>query len=208
MSSAPCGPCTIFWDRATATRFGSRCASWVSRSPTERSTFCTGESRQRWFLEKNPVGQVPLLELEDGTCLCESTAILFHIAEGSALLPDVPLLRTRILQWMCFEQTHVDGVISRARFRRLYPAAVPTRPEEFEAWWAQGTRALEILNAQLRHHEYLVGDSFSIADIANYAYVHRAAEGGFDMAPFGALREWFGRIEARPAYLPIDEVPG
>jgi glutathione S-transferase len=167
-----------------------------------------GESRQRWFLEKNPVGQVPLLELEDGTCLCESTAILFHIAEGSALLPDAPLLRTRTLQWMCFEQTHVDGVISRARFRRLYPEAVPTRPEEFDAWWAQGKRALEVLDAQLRCHDYLVGDSFSIADIANYAYVHRAAEGGFDMAPHGALRDWFGRIEARPAYLPIDEVPG
>jgi len=166
-----------------------------------------GESREPWFLEKSSVGQIPLLELDDGVCLSESTAILFHIAEGSSLLPTSQLARTRVLQWMCFEQTHVDGVISRARFRRLYPDAIPTRPEEFEAWWAQGKQALHVLNQQLLAHDYLVEDRFSIADIALYAYVHRAAEGGFDMTPFAALHRWFARIETRPAYLPIDETP-
>jgi len=166
-----------------------------------------GESRERWFLEKSPVGQVPLLELDDGTCLSESSAILFHIAEGSVLLPSAQLSRTRVLQWMSFEQTHVDGVISRARFRRLYPDAIPTRPEEFEAWWTQGRQALQVLDDQLQSHPYLVDGRFSIADIALYAYVHRAAEGGFDLAPFAALRSWFARIEARPAYLPMDETP-
>src|SRR4051812_44199657 len=160
-----------------------------------------GESRLPWFLEKSPVGQVPLLELEDGTCLSESTAILFHIAEGSTLLPSAQLSRTRVLQWMCFEQTHVDGVISRARFRRLFPDAIPTRPEEFEAWWVQGRQALQVLDSQLQNRQYLVEDRFSIADIALYAYVHCADEGGFDMAPFNALEAWCRRIEARPAHL-------
>jgi glutathione S-transferase len=41
-----------------------------------------GESREPWFLAKSSVGQIPLLELDDGTCLSGSTAILFHIAEG------------------------------------------------------------------------------------------------------------------------------
>lgn len=166
-----------------------------------------GESREPWFLEKSPVGQVPVLELDDGVCLSESTAILFHVAEGTALLPTSQLARTRVLQWMCFEQTHVDGVISRARFRRLHPAAIPTRPEEFEAWWAQGKQALKILDQHLGARDYLVKNRFSIADIALYAYVHRAAEGGFDMAPFTALHRWFARIEARPTHLSIDEVP-
>ncbi len=166
-----------------------------------------GESREPWFLQKSAVGQIPVLELDDGVCLSESTAILFHVAEGSALLPSSKLGRTRVLQWMSFEQTHVDGVISRARFRRLHPDAIPTRPEEFEAWWAQGTLALRVLEQQLQNQEYLVEERFSIADIALYAYVHRAAEGGFDMTPFSALRRWFARLEARPAYLPIDETP-
>jgi glutathione S-transferase len=166
-----------------------------------------GESREEWFLAKNPVGQIPVLELDDGTCLSESTAILFHVAEGSPLLPTSSLGRTRVLQWMCFEQTHVDGVISRARFRRLYPDVVPTRPEEFEQWWSEGAHALRVLDAHLATREFLVDERFSIADIALYAYVHRAPEGGFDLRPHPALRRWLARIEARPAYLPIDQIP-
>lgn len=166
-----------------------------------------GQSREPWFLAKSPVGQIPLLELDDGTCLSESTAILFHIAEGSPLLPTGRLSRTRVLQWMCFEQTHVDGVISRARFRRLHPDVIPTRPEEFEAWYAQGKLALSVLSERLSEHDYLVDDQFSIADIALYAYVHCASDGGFDLAAFPALHVWCARIEARPAYLPIDQTP-
>jgi glutathione S-transferase len=166
-----------------------------------------GESRQPWFLAKSPVGQIPLLELADGTCLSESTAITFFLTEGSSLLPQHRLSRARVLQWMAFEQTHVDGVISRARFRRKYPDVVPTRPEEFEAWWREGKRALDVLEGRLREHPWLVDDRFTLADLALYAYVHRAEEGGFDLGPYAALRAWFSRIEERPAYLPIDQVP-
>ena len=115
--------------------------------------------------------------------------------------------RTRVLEWACFEQTHVDGVISRARFRKLYPDVIPTRPEEFEAWWADGTRALRLLDAQLATRDYLVGDALTAADLLLYAYVHRASEGGFDMTPFTSLGRWFTRIEARPNHLPIDVSP-
>lgn len=166
-----------------------------------------GETRQAWFLEKNPAGEIPVLELDDGTCLAESTAILFHLAEGTHLLPMDRLLRTRVLQWMCFEQTHVDGVISRARFRRVYPDAIPTRDEEFEAWWAEGKRTLEVLERQLTAGEYLVGQAFSIADICLFAYVHRAPEGGFDLKPYAAIRAWCERIQARAAFIPLDQVP-
>src|SRR5437870_5459220 len=85
-----------------------------------------GETREPWFLEKNPAGQIPVLELSDGTCLAESSAILFFLAEGTHLLPTDKLQRTRVLQWLAFEPTNVDGVISRARFRRTFPDVVPT----------------------------------------------------------------------------------
>ena len=75
-----------------------------------------GESRTPSFFAKNPFGQIPVLELDDGTCLRESSPILVYIAEGTPLLPADKLLLTRALEWMGFEQTHVDGVISRARF--------------------------------------------------------------------------------------------
>jgi glutathione S-transferase len=98
----------------------------------------------------------------------------------------------------------VDGVISRARFRRAYPDVVPTRPEEFEAWWRDGARALAVLEAHLADRTWMVGEAFSIADLTVYAYVHRAEEGGFDLSGCHALRAWFRRIEARPAWIPID----
>ena len=166
-----------------------------------------GETRQPWFLAKNPAGEIPVLELDDGTCLCESSAILFYLADGSHLLPADRLLRTRVLQWMCFEQTHVDGVISRARFRRLYPDAVPTRAEEFEAWWGEGKRALALLEQQLVRSEYLVAGSYSIADICLFAYVHRAPEGGFDLQPYPATLAWCQRIQSRAAFIPLDQRP-
>jgi glutathione S-transferase len=166
-----------------------------------------GESRTPAFLAKSPVGQIPVLELDDGTCLRESSAILVYLAEGTPLLPSDKLLRCRVLEWMGFEQSHVDGVISRARFRRLYPDVVPTRPEEFDAWHAEGREALRVLDEHLRTRTFLVNETFTIADIALFAYTHCAAEGGFDIASHDALRAWFSRVREQRGYLPIDRVP-
>ena len=63
-----------------------------------------GETQTPEFLAKNPNGKVPVLELEDGSCLWESNAILNFLADGSDLLPKEPRLRTQVLQWQFFEQ--------------------------------------------------------------------------------------------------------
>lgn len=167
----------------------------------------TGETRKPWFLGKNPAGQIPLLELEDGTCIPESTAILFFLAEGTHLLPEDRLQRTRVLQWMCFEQTNVDGVISRARFRRKFPDVVPTRPEEFEPWLREGARTLRTLDAELRTRPFIAGDALSVADLALYSYVHCSEEGGFALDGLVGVLRWIRRIEERPRHIAIDTVP-
>jgi glutathione S-transferase len=166
-----------------------------------------GDSRAPWFLVKNPFGQIPVLELPDGTCLRESSAILMYLSEGTHLLPEDRLLRARVLEWLCFEQTHVDGVISRARFRRIYPHVIPTREEEFAVWHADGHRALAVLDGHLARHAFLVDGRFSVADIACFAYTHCAEQGGFDLAGYAALDAWFARVRQEPGYLPIDETP-
>ena len=165
-----------------------------------------GETKQRWFLQKNPLGQVPTLELPDGTCLHESSAILMHLAEGTALLPPKGLSRTRVLEWLCFEQSNVAPVIGRARFRRTFPDVVATRSEEFEAWHRHGNRALTVLEERLHDYTYLVGDSYTVADIALFAYTHCAEQGGFSLEPYAAVRSWIERIEDMPGYLPIDQI--
>jgi glutathione S-transferase len=163
-----------------------------------------GESREPSFLAMNPFGQIPVLELDDGTLLRESSAIVVYLAEGTPLLPHDKLLRARVLEWMGFEQTHVDGVISRARFRRTFPDAIPTREEEFAAWHAEGHEALRVLDSHLSRRTFLVDDRYTLADIVLYAYTHVAEEGGFELARYDSLRGWFARVEAQPGYVPIN----
>jgi glutathione S-transferase len=166
-----------------------------------------GETREPWFLAKNPAGQIPVLEFEDGSCLPESTAILFFLGEGTHLLPTSTLEKAHVLRWIAFEQTNVDGVISRARFRKKFPEVIRTRPEEFNPWHREGTRTLQVLDAELRNRPYIAGDTLSIADLALYSYTHCAEDGGFNLTEFSALRAWFARIEARPSHIAIDAVP-
>jgi glutathione S-transferase len=166
-----------------------------------------GETRKADFLAKNPAGQVPVLDLDDGTRLIESNAILFYLGEGTHLLPTDKLAKTRVLQWMCFEQSNIGSVIGRARFRRTFPQVVPTRAEEFDAWLAHGTRALRVLDAELSQRPFIVGETLTIADLALYSYTHVAGAGGFDLTPFENVQRWFARIEARPAHVAIDVLP-
>jgi glutathione S-transferase len=130
-----------------------------------------------------------------------------YIAEGTPFFPAQKLLRTRVLEWLCFEQSNVDQVIGRARFRRAHPNHIPTRPEEFEAWWRHGERALRVLEAHLTDRPFFVDERYTIADIGLYAYTHCAEQGGFELKDYPNLRKWFGRVETTPGYVPIDQIP-
>src|SRR3546814_16899837 len=63
-----------------------------------------GDARTPAFLKKNPNGRIPTLELEDGTCLAESNAIICYLAQGTEFWPETRLSRARTLQWLFFEQ--------------------------------------------------------------------------------------------------------
>ena len=166
-----------------------------------------GDNRQRAYLSKNPLGQVPTLELPDGTLLHESNAILLHLAEGTRFLPTASLERTRMFEWLFFEQTNIAPVIGRARFRRAFPDAVPTRPEEFEAWHRHGKRALSVIEERLHDYTYLVGESYGVADIALFAYTHVAEQAGVSLEPYAAVRSWIERIEEMTGFVAIDQAP-
>lgn len=165
-----------------------------------------GEQNQSWFRKKNPVGQVPIVEDEFGLIWTESNAILETFAEGTPLLPEGHA-RHQVRAWLNFEQTWVDGIISRARFRRTFPDVVPTPPILFETWHAEGERALSTLETQLDSREFMVSERFTIADIALYAYVHVAEEGGFELAHYPAILRWLERVALEPGVLPFGTNP-
>lgn len=160
-----------------------------------------GETQTTTFLEKNPNGKIPVLELEDGTCLWESNAILNFLADGSQYLPSEPRLRTQVLQWQFFEQYSHEPSIAVARFIQFYLGLPEERLEEYRSLHKAGYRALAVMEQQLKRTPFLVGDHFSIADIALYAYTHVAHQGGFDLTPYPGIEQWLERVKAQPGYV-------
>jgi len=166
-----------------------------------------GESRTPQFLAKNPNGRIPLLELADGRCLAESDAILWYLAEGTALVPAERLEQAQVLQWMFFEQYSHEPYVATPRFIvRHLPADSPRRAE-LPQRLARGREALAVLETQLTGRPFLVADRYSIADIALYAYTHVAGDGGLDLAPYGQVRAWLARVAAQPRHVKLLDRP-
>jgi glutathione S-transferase len=162
-----------------------------------------GETRTPEFLAKNPNGRIPALELEDGTVLAESNAIMFYLAEGTPLLPADPLQRAQALQWLFFEQYSHEPFIAVARFiRHLLPEDTPRRAE-LPRLEKGGNAALGVMEQRLAEHPFLVGDRYSIADIGLYAYTHVADEGGLNLAGYPGVRAWLDRVASQPGHVAI-----
>jgi glutathione S-transferase len=165
----------------------------------------SGATRTDAYLQKNPNGRVPALELADGTVLAESNAILFYLAEGTPFLPEGRLERAQVLQWLFFEQYSHEPFIAVARFiLHLLPADHPRRAE-LPRLERGGLAALGVMEQHLARRPFFVADRYSIADIALYAYTHVAAEGGFDLTLFPAVRAWLDRVSDQPRHIPITQ---
>lgn len=162
-----------------------------------------GETRTPDYLAMNANGRIPLLELEDGTFLPESNAILFYLSEGTPFLPEERLDRAHVLQWMFFEQYSHEPNIAVVRFWMEHGGITPEREAMLPAKRAGGHAALRVMEEHLCGRDWFVGESITIADIALYAYTHVAHEGGFDLGDYPAVRTWLNRIAAQKGYVPI-----
>ncbi len=150
----------------------------------------------------SPSLNVPTVVLEDGRPLAESNAILWYFADGTPYLSDDPYERAQVLQWMFFEQYKHEPAIAVLRFW-LSISEQPRSAAEIEAKRTAGDAALEAMERGLDDHEYLVGERFTIADIALYAYTHVAPEAGFDLGSYPAVSRWLKRVEAQPGIIPM-----
>jgi glutathione S-transferase len=153
--------------------------------------------------ELNPGLRVPTLVLDDGRPLAESGAILWYFADGTEYLPDDSFERGKVLQWMFFEQYSHEPHLAVARFW-LHVLGSADRDALAEKH-RLGYLALDALERGLAGREFLVGDRYSIADIALYAYTHVAEEGGFELDRYPAIRAWLGRVAAQPGHVGIGE---
>jgi glutathione S-transferase len=160
-----------------------------------------GATRTPAFLAMNPSGQVPVLEYEPGRYLQESGAILYYLAEDTPFWPPGRLARAETLRWMFFEQYSHEPYVAVARFICLFLPPDHPRRAELPRLHERGNRALGVMEQHLATHEWFAGGHYSIADIALFAYTHAAADGGFDLGGFPAVRRWIGRVRAQPGWL-------
>ena len=159
------------------------------------------------FLAKNPNGRIPALELDDGTVIAESNAILWYLAEGSPFIPNDRLQRAQVLQWMFFEQYSHEPYVATPRFIVKHMPADSPRHAELPDRMARGNAALGVMDAHLAKQPFFVAQSYTLADIALYAYTHVAHEAGFDLRPYKALSAWIDRVAGQPGYVSIYQRP-
>ncbi len=167
-----------------------------------------GETRTAEFLAKNPNGRIPLLELSDGTCLAESNAIQWYLAEGTRFLPSDKLGRALALQWMAFEQYSHEPNIAVLRFWHHAGTLGDHSAEEIAAKRRGGEAALDVMDRHLSTSPYFVRDQYTIADIALYAYTHVAGEADFDLDAYPHVTAWLARVRIESGHIPITEVVG
>jgi glutathione S-transferase len=162
-----------------------------------------GESRTPEFLARNPNGRIPLLELENGTHLAESNAILCYLADGTRLMPDSGLDRALALQWLFFEQYNHEPNIATSRYWLRHGHLTDARRPLFAQKRLAGYAALGVMEAHLASHDFFVAGRYSIADIALYAYTHVADQGGFDLSRFPAIMAWLDRVRGQDGHIPL-----
>jgi glutathione S-transferase len=173
---------------------------WVSVDILNR------ETRTAEFLQMNPQGMVPTLQLNSGECLYESNAILCYLAQWSLyLLPQEPLQRTQVLQWLFFEQNNHEPNLAGAYFMTRYLGHASDEPDIVRRI-KRGYGALKVMEQRLAKQAYLVGEMLTLADISLYPYTHTAPEAGFDLEKFPGIRTWLKRLETQPRWLTMAEL--
>lgn len=158
-----------------------------------------GQQKEEWFLEINPNGRIPAItdRDEDGFAVFESGAILIYLAEKTGrLMPMDPKGRSRVLQWLMFQVGGVGPMMGQANvFSRYFPEKLEPAIARYQG---ECRRLFGVLDARLAEHAYLA-DEYSIADIANWAWVHTHPWSGVPVAGLPHLERWLAAVAARPA---------
>jgi len=153
-----------------------------------------GQTRTDAFRNLNPAAQVPTVVLADGRPLAQSNAIIWHLAEGSELIPGDAYMRAKTLEWLFWEQYSHEPYVAVRRFQKHY---LNTPDADLDPkLLARGEAALARMETWLAGSPYLVDARLSLADISLVAYTRVAHEGGFDLAKFPGVAAWVLRVEA------------
>jgi GSH-dependent disulfide-bond oxidoreductase len=157
------------------------------------------EQKQDWFLAINPNGRIPAIvdRAEGDFAVFESGAILIYLAEKTGRLMQSDFKgRSLVLQWLMFQMGGVGPMMGQANvFFRYFPEKIQPAIDRYQG---ECRRLFRVLDHRLQEHEYLAGD-YSIADIANWAWVRTHKWSGVSVDELPHLQRWIEAIRARPA---------
>lgn len=160
-----------------------------------------GAHKQPDFIAMNPFGQVPVLD-DDGTIVSDSNAILVYLATrhdpARRWLPLAPKAQADVQVWLSVAAGQIAFGPAAARLITVFGA----KRDAAEAI-GRAHAVLEIMDVHLRRRLFLTGDAATLADIACYSYVAAAPEGNVDLAGYAHVRQWLGRIEDLPGFVPF-----
>ena len=161
--------------------------------------FAKNEQKQPDFLAINPNGRIPAIvdHAEDDFAVFESGACLIYLAETTGqLMPSDRKGRSRVLQWLMFQMGGIGPMMGQANvFYRYFPEKIQAAIDRYQG---ESRRLFRVLDGHLQDHEYLAGD-YSIADIANWAWVRTHKWSGVSVDELPHLQRWIDAIRARPA---------
>ncbi len=165
------------------------------------------EQKEPWFLALNPNGRIPaIVDHDEGDfAVFESGAILIYLAEKTGrLMPQDMKGRSRVLQWLMFQMGGIGPMMGQANvFYRYFPEKIQPAIDRYQG---EVRRLFRVLDGHLAKHEYLAGD-YSIADIANWAWVRTHNWSGVAIDDLPHLVRWRDQIRARAAVQRGIEMP-
>ena len=158
-----------------------------------------GEQKEPAFLKLNPNGRIPAIvdRAADDFAVFESGACLVYLAEKTGMLMPTDVKgRSTVMQWLMFQMGGIGPMMGQANvFYRYFPEKIPAAIDRYQG---ESTRLFRVLDGHLKDHEYLAGD-YSIADIANWAWVRTHKWSGVSLDGLPNLQRWVDAIRARPA---------
>lgn len=167
--------------------------------------FAKGEHRAPDFLALNPNGRVPVV-VKDDRHLWESAAILYELAcenPGAGLVPGALAERADMLRWMFWSATHFEPLGRGIVFEVLIkPRLMKESPDmgRVEEYMRDLARHAAVLDHHLKGRAWILGERFSIADIALGTIIETAQRVRFSLEPYAEIARWFGGLAARPSW--------
>ena len=167
----------------------------------------SGDQKKPDYLKINPNGRIPaIVDTEaDHFAVFESGAILIYLAEKTGkLMPSDIKGRSRVIQWLMFQMGGVGPMMGQANvFFRYFPEKIQPAIDRYQN---ESRRLFEVIDTRLSQSEWLA-DDYSIADIANWAWVRTHRWSGVNTEGLVHLKRWSDAMMARPACVKGIEVP-